>query len=57
MTNFTRLVIAGAAAAALSGSLRADVITSDPSLPVLYPTGVYRTNDGIFATYHALTAS
>jgi hypothetical protein len=37
---------------AFATSVRAQVITSDPSLPVLYPTGVYRTPDAIFAQYN-----
>src|SRR5206468_780134 len=37
---------------ALSASLRAQVITPDPNLPVLYPTGFLATASQVFAQYH-----
>ncbi|MBI5394657.1 MAG: PEP-CTERM sorting domain-containing protein [Verrucomicrobia bacterium] len=40
-TRSTLLLSAALTLSALVGSARADVITSDPSLPVLYPTGFY----------------
>ena len=50
-----RMIAAVAAiftALALAMPAQAQVITSDPSLPVLYPTGQYVPQQDVFSTYH-----
>ncbi len=54
-TIFNRFTLATAAmfvVLALATAARAQVVTSDSSLPVLYPTGVYLTPNNVHTTYH-----
>ena len=52
LSAFIRSIAAVFTLLALAAPARAQVVTSDPSLPVLYPNGVYRTTGQVFATYH-----